>query len=72
MAGLVYEPFGCVVHIYPLLPELERTVHPRDERGGDHRDDEEGGDYESVRPLDLVGDESVDEDGRDQAEQERR
>src|SRR5829696_2426761 len=68
---LVYEALGCLVDLYPLLPELERAVNPRDERRGDDRDDEEGGDHEPLWPLYLVRREGVDEHDRDHPERER-
>jgi hypothetical protein len=32
MAGRFYEPLGRLVEFYTLRPEVERAVHPRDER----------------------------------------
>ena len=71
MAGRFYEPLGRLVEFYALLPELERAVHPRDERGEDHRCDKERGDDEAIGPLYLVRDEGVDEHDRDHAERKR-
>src|SRR5215213_2812076 len=68
---LVYKALGRLVDLYPLLPELERAVDPRDERRGDDRDYEEGGDHEPVWPLYLVRREGVDEHNRDHPERER-
>src|SRR5829696_3562599 len=68
---LDYKALGRLVDLYPLLPELDRAVDPRDERRGDDRDDEEGGDHEPVWPLYLVRREGVDEHNRDHPERER-
>src|SRR3712207_3752376 len=69
---LAYEPSGRFVYLYPLLAQLGRAIDPRSERGENHRDDEEGGDQESVRPLYLIRGEGVDEHEGDQAERQRR
>jgi hypothetical protein len=67
-ARLLNEPQRGIVEFYVLLPELERPVNPRDERGGDDRPDEEQGDQYAVGTLYLVGHKRVDEHGRDQPE----
>ena len=72
VARLLNEPQGPLIEFYVLLPELERTVHPRDERGGDDRPDEEQGDHYTVGTLYLVGYERIHEHGRDQPEGDRR
>src|SRR5215210_6831013 len=68
VAYLLNEPQRPLVEFYVLLPQLERAVHPRDERGGDDRPDEEQRDHYAVGALYLVGYERVDEHGRDQPE----
>src|SRR5829696_5312423 len=71
-ARLLDEPQRRLVEFYTLLPQLQRAVHPRDERGGHDRPDEEQGDHYPVGALDLVGHERVYEHGRDQPEEDRR
>src|SRR5215212_789722 len=71
VASLVDEALDRFGHRYPLLTQLERAVHPRDEGGEDHRHYEERGDYEPIGTLDLVRDESVDEDDGNQPEHQR-
>src|SRR5829696_1411491 len=71
-ARLLDEPQRRLVELYALLPELQRAVHPRDERGGHDRPDEEQGDHYAVGALYLVGHERVYEHGRDQPEEDRR
>ena len=71
VARLLDEPQRRLVELYALLPELERAVHPRDERGGDDRPDEEQGDHYAVGTLYLVRHERVDEHDRDQPEGDR-
>src|SRR5215208_4364871 len=72
VARLLNEPQRGLVEFYVLLPELERAVHPRDERGGDDRPDEEQGDQYAVGALYLVGHERVHEHSRDHPEGDRR
>src|SRR5215217_8957007 len=71
-ASLLNEPQRPLVEFYALLPKLQRTIHPRDKRGGDDGPDEEQGDHYTVGAFYLVGHERVDEYGRDQPEGERR
>ena len=70
-ARLLNEPQRGLVEFYVLLPELERAVHPRDERGGNDRPDEEQGDHYAVGTLYLVGHKRVHEHSRDQPEGDR-